>query len=148
MAKYPEISDVPEIQREYVRMRRKGESHNVAEMLATQAGPSLMTDARFLMGKTEGSVYMSGLARYPGDPKARVSSRHDVKKICRKRNWSCEGSVKVKSVEHEVAPGPAVAPDIVEREVNQIIALEPEKAGKRQELREEVTEQIKPHWKK
>lgn len=45
---------------------------------------------------TKGKVYLSGLASHPGDPRAWVSGRGDVRKVCEERGWHCEGAVNVK----------------------------------------------------
>lgn len=138
---YPVVSANKVIQSRYEAIRAKGESHLLAEMLAFQQGPALMTDAVFLQGHCNGNqfegqeyvgnhhkmmareagvdvtgkVYLSGLAAYPGDPRAWVSGRGDVKKLCEERNWSCEGSVQVKSEPTARAWGNyEVAPDLVE----------------------------------
>jgi len=47
---YPLISPDPAQQHAYVTMRRRGESHNIAEMCALQAVPKLRTDTTFLAG--------------------------------------------------------------------------------------------------
>ena len=44
MSKYPTISDQPDVQAAYESMRRKGQSHSMAEMLALRTGPALWTD--------------------------------------------------------------------------------------------------------
>ncbi len=45
---------------------------------------------------TTGKTYLGGLAEYPGDPEAWVDSRGDVKRVCEKRGWGCEGAVTTK----------------------------------------------------
>ena len=140
---FPTVSDDPDVQATYLAMRRRGESHNLAEMLALQAVPHLVTDSAFLAGHANGSqfektpylgdayrrralasgqdvkgkVYLSGLAEYPGDPRAWVSGRGDVQKLCEERGWGCRGSVNVKR-DASAEPGPAVdvADDILERQ--------------------------------
>lgn len=101
----------------------KGTSPTLAEMFALGAPPMSNTDREFLEGRggcydqfrgqtevgdyyarlaresgvdTTGRVYLSGLAAYPGDPRAWVSGRGDVKRVCEERGWSAEGSVNVK----------------------------------------------------
>jgi hypothetical protein len=120
---WPIVSHVPEIQAEYESMREAGESHNIAEMCAFRKGPTLETDTTFTRGygthpfgkrppnplaakrylaeakkagvNISGKRYLSGLARFPGDPQAWVTSKSDVKKLCESRGWGCEGAVKV-----------------------------------------------------
>ena len=109
----------------YVRLRREGNGHRFAEMIACQQGPGLKTDVAFFQGQpalaeqfgsakqlkryidvarkngyNPGSrdVYQPGLARFPGDPEAFVpptGGRGYVKRLCEKRGWACEGSVNV-----------------------------------------------------
>jgi hypothetical protein len=119
------IDGTPEQQDAYDEMRRNGESHKLAEMLALQRTPGAVTDSTFLAGhvngnqfaddpnagarykreaeaagvSTTGKVYLSQLAKYPGDPKAWVSSRGDVARVCKERGWACSGAVKVKSAD-------------------------------------------------
>lgn len=113
----------------YVSIRRKGEDHKWAVMLASQQGPALNTDATFFEGMPRlyeqiGSqrrlnkmlavaakhgfkpnptdVYQPGLARFQGDPEAFVPAtggRSYIRKLCEKRGWACEGAVKVKAAE-------------------------------------------------
>jgi hypothetical protein len=88
------ISDLPEVQRAYERMRSKGQSHNMAEMLALRQVPTLRTNATMLAGREphygveqnnmysravngtakryglDPANYCPGLADYAGDPKA------------------------------------------------------------------------------
>jgi len=82
---YPVISRDPAIQQEYERMRRDGQSHNCAEMFATQTSPGLQTDTRFLHGRHGNGFYSSQLQSW-------VESRADVKRIAAKKGLSVEGS--------------------------------------------------------
>ena len=108
----------------YTRLRRQGQSHKFAELVAIQRPPRCMTDDVFFagmpkladqmtpsqlqfyvararsMGYNPGTndVYHSGLARFPGDPEAFVSKamgRGYIKKLCEQRGWACEGAVNV-----------------------------------------------------
>lgn len=109
----------------FVECINEGTSPTLAEMFASAQAPCAVTDATFLAGHCNGSqfagqeaegdfirrvaesegqsvkgkVYLGGLAKYPGDPKAWVDGRGDVKKVCEERGWNCEGSVNVKSFE-------------------------------------------------
>lgn len=124
--KFSIISENPDTQKMYETMRINGEGHNVAEMLALRQFPSVNTDDTFNRGKGEhmlnelqpivrerylseakkagisiaGKHYYSGLARFPGDPKAWITTgsgaRGDVERLCKKRGWGCRGSVNVK----------------------------------------------------
>lgn len=105
----------PAQQKDYDEMIAKGESHFMAEMLATQTSPGLQTDTRFLTGKYENGFYSRQLQKF-------VSSRADVKKACAEKNYDCEGSVSHKSTwdkprpdeERAEAGGYKVSDDIVD----------------------------------
>jgi hypothetical protein len=109
----------------YMKLRRAGNSHRFADMIACQRGPGLMTDSVFFAGipklaeqfrndtqlqkvmkiaKSHGyqpnpnDVYEPGLARFQGDPEAFVppsGGRGYIKRLCEKRGWACNGAVKV-----------------------------------------------------
>lgn len=157
-------------------MRREGESHNIAELLATQRVPHLTTDASFLQGHcngsqfavnpilgdryrddakakgvdTTGKVYMHALADFPGDPRAWVSGRGDVQKVCEERGWGCSGAVNVKRrFETRKAEAAPVADDIVARHVEEEIQAHPEpQALDREEVTEKVRKKLTPKWGK
>lgn len=119
---WPLISSHGSIQALYERMRCEGQSHNLAEMFAFQAPPMSDSDREFLEGRndnseqarlgqfaeqyrtqaaragvdTKGRVYQSGLALFPGDPKAWVANKGEVKRVCEERNFGCEGAVSHK----------------------------------------------------
>jgi hypothetical protein len=121
----------------YARMRRMGESHRMAEILALRTFPATRTDKEFLKGtheqfadapgvgdrykaiaeahglNTNGLVYIRGLARFPGDPQAWVSGRGDVSRIAEERGWGVHGAVEVERREVEPEPDITVADDIV-----------------------------------
>ena len=112
----------------YMRLRRTGQSHRFADMIACQAGPGLMTDSVFFskmpklqdqfvtdaqrekvlkIAQSHGytpnmnDVYEPGLARFQGDPEAFVpptGGRGYIKRLCERRGWECDGAVKVKHV--------------------------------------------------
>ena len=137
------ISRNPEVQARYEEMRRNGESHAMAEMLATRSFPGLRTDSEFNKGRCNGNqfeetpwlgdyyraraeeagvsvtgkYYQSTLARFPGDPEAWVGGRGDVEKICLQRGWGCEGSVQVDVGERPPIPDVPLAEDLIQREV-------------------------------
>jgi hypothetical protein len=144
-----------------------------AEMLAAGAPPLLRSDNTYLAiadnanGKqfegqpavgdyyrkkaeragvsTTGKTYLSALAAFPGDPRAWVSDRGDIKKVCEERGWGCDGAVKVKGRQFEHKPV-GLAEDIVKAEVEK--ALEKEPGAKPAEVREKVVRRRKPHWAK
>ena len=118
----------------YVKMRREGQQHRFAEMIASQQPPGCgITDDVFFQGiprladqmtdaqlktlvanaKRHGFTppadcsYQSALARFPGDPQAFVTrsmGRSYIKKVCEERGWSCEGGVNVPYREPETDP--------------------------------------------
>ncbi len=164
------ISSNPAIQDRYEAMVAAGESHSIAEMLATRSFPGVMgTDRTFMQGRptdgaqfdgtppivgrayvkqaeaagvnVSGKVYSSTLARFPGDPRAWVSGISDVKARCEEQGWGCHGALNIPEPESEPEPEKPyrVAPKIIENEVNQMIAIAPELARKREELTHEVT---------
>lgn len=46
--KYPVVSNDPAVQKEYVKLRKEGSSHNIAEICATQTCPGISgTDSQF-----------------------------------------------------------------------------------------------------
>jgi hypothetical protein len=136
---YPVIDDDPAIQDAYVAMRENGQSHKMAEMLATRSAPGLKTDTRFAarldanadvparyrrMAKaagvvTDGKQYMRQLAAFPGDPQAWVGGSDDVKRVCKHRGWGCDGAVDMKPVVKETPDDKpyTVAESIVDQEM-------------------------------
>lgn len=171
----PTISDNPHVQAHYELCRAQGTSHTLAEMFALARGPALMTDSVFLAGRggcydqfegspimgdfyareakklgvdTTGKVYLKQLADFPGDPRAWVSGRGDVKKLCEERGWGCEGGVKLKVAPATESPsqGGGLASDIVDRLVGEKLAMDP--GANVQDVREKVIDQHAPHWAK
>jgi hypothetical protein len=75
----------------------------------------LADDAAAAGVNIKGKVYLSGLAAYPGDPHAWVSGKGDVQKVIERRNWNCDGSVKVKCDSGRMdAPQPDIANPLAE----------------------------------
>jgi hypothetical protein len=82
----------------YQRCREKGSSHNMAMILASGKAPgSDRTDERWRLtrdpeaharGLKGPGKYQPGLARFPGDPEAVVSSRGDAERVAKKRGWT------------------------------------------------------------
>jgi|2_EtaG_2_1085320.scaffolds.fasta_scaffold00414_9 hypothetical protein len=128
------------------------EKQNMAGMAEARRAPGCVTDSTFFAGvgtlseqfrgeerqlsqmvanakangytPANGDFYQEGLADYPGDPKAFVKSRGEVRERCLERGVPCHGSVNVS--EHEVAARPErvkktkLADDIVNRKVMDI----------------------------
>ena len=87
------------------------------EAMAKQAGVT-----------TRGKQYMSGLARYPGDPQAWVSDRNDIVRVAKKRNLAVEslglGMPTVKN-EPEAPQGRGLSEKIVNAHVARMMAADP-----------------------
>ena len=122
----------------FLDMLRKGESWNMAVMLACREAPrpnyseqAFQESMRLRMEEmtpnmrkiidmaekaginTHGKYYVGGLGR-PTDPSAWVSDTSDVKRVCREKNLTCEGLVR-----HQGTPVPPkrvpLAPDLKRR---------------------------------
>lgn len=121
------------IQDAYQNMRARGESHSMAEMLAYRQSPSANTDREFQMHGTldkqigdpeniylnevtsnyrkatgqnpnPNHLYVQSLAQYPGDPRAFVADRGDVKRRAEELNVSVSGAVNHTASEPRVDP--------------------------------------------
>lgn len=122
--RWPTVSDDVRVQDRYAAMRAAGESHSMAEMLATRSFPGLKgTDAVFMEGRklggqqfeslprhmgqmyleeaakanvnVSGKYYLGTVARFPGDPKAWVSGLGDVRRIAKERGVAVVGAVNI-----------------------------------------------------
>lgn len=160
----------------YVECLIEGCNPRLAAMFATGQTPAIRTDATFLQGMStngsqfdgteylgdhykkvaeaqgqnvKGKVYLSGLARYPGDPHAWVSGRGDVEHVLRSRGWGAEGSVNVKAAE-ALGPPPSVdvAEDIVQEQMERAVEQDPSQARDLEGLREKTKDRLRPRWKK
>lgn len=118
------MSSSPRIQQAYEQMRIGGESHYAAEICAFRRTAALRTDTEFLAGQNANYRTISQLEEYPGDPRARVSGRADIRRICEERGWGCRGAVDVEAREREPIERPyKVAPDLVERKAAELASL-------------------------
>lgn len=167
---WPTVSDDPKVQDFYEMCREKGESHNMAKICAFRQSPGLRTDTTFLADRGDpfdgddarakrcvaaaraggvnptGKTYIGGLAKYPGDPEAWIDGKGDVRRVCAKRGWGCEGSVTVESPVNETPdlfeePYRA-ADDLVQEEVEKRLGGEKVGTKERAELVEKVGEQL------
>ena len=127
-------------------MRLAGQSHRMAEMLATRTFPGVKTDSIFNEGKfssdrgkvgpeevwlreqaeaagvsTNGRWYCKGLASFPGDPTAWVDGRGDVLRIARAKNMTVYGYVEHKGRQTDPGVDTPIADDIVDDEVRDIL---------------------------
>jgi hypothetical protein len=158
---------------EYDALVAEGLSHNLAEMFVTRRPPQSKTDAEFFQGRwnqfadtphlgdsyrqvaeahgqsTTGKVYLSGLARFPGDPQAWVDGRGDVERVIDRHGWGAEGTVN-RPLRTVAAPEMIpVAPDLVDREVGEILeTVDPRDRARVDvdDLREQVVEKRKGPW--
>ena len=144
---YPFVSSDRVIQAHYEWLRNKGESHKISEMLAFGQPPRARTDREFFEGMgtldkqfdydgkmhegvvklamkngykpNNNDVYLSSLARFPGDPEAFISpsgGRGQIQDTCERRGWECHGTVNTKHRQPEEAPkAKPLGEDIVRR---------------------------------
>jgi hypothetical protein len=167
---FPRVSHNNSVQEAYERMRRDGQSHNMAEMLACRSVPGIRTDSTFMRDanarsahvplsarkaakkagvSTDGKVFMTQLADSPNDPKAWVSGKGDIKRICETRGWSCEGAVNVKGapVEHDTDADYRVADDLVMKAATKEAEKDPGLVStkkRRENLIESTREKLQP----
>lgn len=161
---YPTVSTNPDIQSRYEDLRDNGDSHNMAEMLATRSAPGTKNmDRAFLQGThqnggldekfgreylrrarkagipTTGKVYLSQLAdgRGAATPAAWVSGLDDVRDGVRAGGHGAE-SLGIQAVEAPPRKQIRMAEDLVQRQMNVELAKDPSKASKLGELREAV----------
>ena len=100
---------------------------------------------------TNGKFYSSSLARFPGDPQAFVSDRHDVQKLIESRpGWQVSGMVQAQGAPIDAEPVDVpLADDILDGRVGVELLKNPGLREKpREEVREAVAKKATPHWKK
>jgi hypothetical protein len=98
-----------------------------------------------------GKVYLSSLAKFPGDPEAWVSGRGDIQRIVDKNGWEAEGTVTAKGREHAPPKEVPLGEDIVNEELLTAVEDNPDLAASRQKVedkRQEIVEKRTPHWAK
>lgn len=153
----------------YAACRLDGTPAKLAEMFALGRPPMSNTDREFLHGHANGNqfertphlgdyyasvargmgqdpkgkVYLSGLARFAGDPEAWIESRDEAKRLIESRpGWTCHGAFEV-SREPTGGPGKyRVADGIVDARAGELLAGgEAKSAG---EAREMARDQLSP----
>lgn len=72
---------------------------------------------------TEGKVYSSALAAFPGDPRAWTDSQADQVKLLEERNWSADGDLKVKARDVAAPPPVRLAEDLVQERLERELEL-------------------------
>ncbi len=152
------ISNIPDVQDTYVESRRNGTAHPMAEMFALQSAPALKTATRWIGGhertikdempkivrdrmlasakaagvSSDGSVYKSQLASFPGDPKAWVSSAEDCKRVAEEKGLQLEGGIEYtppgfhEEPVSDVRDEYNVAPDLVDTHFENLCAENPD----------------------
>jgi len=163
----PKVSNLFSQQVAYFRMIRDGQSHNMAELLAVRKFPGVHgLDSAFMAGThhqdslldhyryraaaeagvdTNGRRYLSGMARFPNDPEAWVSSRDDVVRLCAERGWNCHGLVEHEAPAAEPTPDIPIAPEIVDQHVEACLrAFDPgeQTPQLKADIRERVTQEL------
>jgi hypothetical protein len=142
MSTYEIISDNPQIQAEYEAMRANGESHRMAEMLALQQMPFGHDENRLLMeGNESGKFFSHQLNDW-------VSDASDVRYIAERDKLNVRNIVDIEQPERPPMESIPIAEDIVDEEVELAIAIDPGKATKREQLREEIKDRLTPDYKK
>lgn len=154
---------------DFVRSVLAGTSPRLAAMLVTQQTPVIHTNdtfgARWKRGGDQfadlpvthqqeyvrhakaagvtvhGRQYMSGLAEYPGDPRAWVGSKDEAIAVLKDRGWGCDRL----GVKAKVSDGPAkespLGEDIVRRHMENYLQDVP-KEGRTKKLLEETRERV------
>jgi hypothetical protein len=139
---------------EFVYAVYGGTSVRLAAMFVTGRTPAINTDDVFMRGwkksgpeqfahmprlareaylepakragvSTNGKVYFSELASFPGDPRAWIGTKGEAQALLRERRWSCDAL----GVNHEPVERPddvPLAADIVDRHVEEELAEVPE----------------------
>lgn len=162
---YPIISDHPDVQSRYVALRKEGQSHNMAEMLATRRscmakgmdrtflegkmhnhglpqgfiGDKMMELARKAGVQTAGKVHISQLGPVTSH-EAWVSGVDDVVRVCKKQGRGISGTVNVRGCEPPPPVQVRLAEDLVQESMQLALKKNPGKATDLRALREEVIE--------
>jgi hypothetical protein len=159
---------------DYIELRLQGQSPSIAAMLAEQKAPQGIGDKTYLAGvnpggnqfqsnpalgdfyaaearalgiNISGCTYLSGLASHPGDHKAWIRDRGDIRRVCEEEGMECTGAVNVRAKQYDDDPsGPiGIADDLVLGEVRERMAANPELRPS-EELWHQVRDDIKPSW--
>lgn len=135
----------------YQQMRWDGESHKMALMLASRKFPGVVTDSVFNEGRCNGNqfeatpaqgdyykriadqagvsvtgkFYASGLAEFPGDPRAWIDGRGDVARIAEANGMNVTGAVSHRSGERPPLADVAIDTDLVRDEALDVIDSNP-----------------------
>lgn len=154
------------VEPEYDRLLSEGHEPGFAAMLALKQAPVYSgSDRGFLEGdllghgikefplwmqedmvakarqagvSVSGKVYKSQLASYPGDPRAWVGSRDDVKDVCNERNMLCDGKLTRNGHTPDPTPDVPLSEKSIQSLSKEYIAENPDWARKPEELRDKV----------
>lgn len=157
----------------YKRCIKKGCTPKMAEMLASRVAPKTRGLNRSFMEKfraghtdglegiadrgafyrkareagvsTAGKYYQHDLADYWGDPNGWVADLDEVADKCRAQNRSCEGAINIKSYEGPPEQAVRLAPHIVEEELENRVASNPDLAAHPEKWNEERESIIERH---
>jgi hypothetical protein len=162
----------------YEQAKANGATDRLAEMLAAQQAPGARTDREFFrahstldaqfkvdrhlkhyvrQAKKAGykpninDVYLSQLARFPGDPEAFISGgRNQIRRVLEKRGWGCEGIVDVKPSQYQPEiPDIPLGADIIKETACEMVRENPDLAKKsKRELTEMVIDKHAPKKKR
>ena len=170
------ISRDPAVQAHYEQCLRAGTSETLAEMFALGCPPQPSSDTQFFAGMGDGfgrdeagrqnalaeakragvdvagATYLPGLADFPGDPRAWVRTKGEIRQQCEAKGLHADGPNFQVNGQLYATPKPEVAPvaqDIVDEAVEQKIATDPSTRGKKYgDLRAEVRDKITPKFAK
>ena len=115
--------------------------HNWAGGMNPENRKLLFESAHNAGVKTQGKKYIGGLGK-PTDQDAWISTMDDVKAVCKKKGFSCEGAVDYKAPEQKFKKK-RMGEDVVGHFMKEEIAKDPEVANtpkKMKELRAKVVE--------
>lgn len=171
------IDDKEITEEEYKAACQHQDEERLAEMLSLGATPHCVSDQTYMKGhangsqfekcrhmgdyyrheaeahggNTNGKRYVSGLARFPGDPEAWVTGRDDIRRVIESRpGWSCQGAVDIDGHGGSPAPKEAVevADDLLDKYTVQVASTLPNPDRiDLDDLRSQVKERIKPKSK-
>lgn len=168
--KWPTVYENPVLQERYEELRAAGNTDAFAQILTEQRAPGLKgTERAFSQGRNGGQdldswpsfirdqliadakqrgislqnkMYISGLAEYPCDSRALVSSGDDVVARCKATNKHLSGAVNYEAVDAP-APPPSklMAEDLVQESIGDLVRSNPDlKTKPKTKLREMVLE--------
>ena len=128
--------------REFLEARENGRQFQDAPALGDFYAAAAARAGQSVTGK----VYLSGLAAYPGDPRAWVADRGDVRRVLEERGWGARGAVNRPADERPpLDDAYRVADDLVAARAAALLAaaggeLAPEDAA------EQARRQLSPEW--